>query len=125
MMGGGGHPTVATGGVPIAIADRLFNERNEAIELVEELHGKLKDWRVYANRLNAHIAAHKQSEYALIEAMKTLSDQHHLASIDGLKEMFDRHLAYQYSLFDSNPGTTSPAEQKSISEVGKGREAII
>lgn len=131
MMAGHGRGTLQAPSVPASVADRLAAERNQALldaaeatRVAEEATAKLKSWRVYANRLNAHIAAHKQSEYDLLDALKAENAAHPLSTIDGLKDVFDRHLAEQYAGFDQGAGKITAAEQKSLDEVGKGREDI-
>jgi len=62
MMAGGGNHAPSSVGVPVHIADRLADERDRALQeaaaaskLAEAVSEELRDWRIYANRLNLHM----------------------------------------------------------------------
>ncbi len=102
----------------IMLAVAVHNARQEAAVAVEEKN----NWRKYANRLNAHLTARKMSESDLLDALKEQNINHPLATKEGFEEQFKKHLAAQYQEFDTSENPS--AAQKSLREVGKGREDV-
>lgn len=83
-------------------------------------------WRVYANRLNVNLAAHKMSEATLLAELKKANIDHPMATEEGFQALFEKMLADQYGVGDlaMAKDERSPFEQKSLDEVGKERADV-
>lgn len=85
-----------------------------------------RNWRIYANRLNNHLAARKMSEATLLEELKKANISHPLATAEGFEELFDKALAEQYGADEiaRDRGEMIASEIKALNEVGKDRAAV-
>jgi|GEM_PF-5770036 threonine aldolase len=107
-------------------ADSAQNVALAIAETLEQERGDAHNWRVYANRLNIHLAAHKMSEATLLAELKEANVNHPLATEEGFNELFDKMLADQYAEADQEMKSEgiSRFEKKSREEVGGERADV-